>query len=44
MSTIRRITFQAYTYELDDFGPSIATYTAGVKLKVGKFVVTIENA
>lgn len=43
MSIIRRITVQAYTYELDDFGPSIATYTAGVKLKVGKFVVTIET-
>ena len=43
MSIIRRITVQAYSYELDDFGPSIATYTPGVKMAFSKFVVTIET-
>ena len=43
MSIIRRITVQAYTYQLEDFGPSIATYAPGVSMEVSKFIVTVET-
>ena len=43
MSKIRRIIVQAYTYQLDDFGPSISTYTPGVSIEISKFIVTIET-
>ena len=43
MSSIERIVVQAYTYELEDFGPSIMSYAPGVTLSLSKFVVTIET-
>ena len=43
MSIIKRISVQSYTYTLDDFGPSISTYTQGVSIEIPKFVVTIET-
>ena len=43
MSIIRRITVQSYTYQLEDFGPTIYTYTSGVSMEVSKFVVTVET-
>lgn len=43
MSIIKRITVQAYTYELDDFGSSVMVYKKGGKLPVSKFVVSIET-
>lgn len=43
MSLIKRITVQAYTYELDDFGASVMVFEKGNKLDVSKFVVTIET-
>lgn len=43
MSNIKRITLQKYEYELEDFGPNIATYARGVSLKCAKFVVTVET-
>jgi L-alanine-DL-glutamate epimerase-like enolase superfamily enzyme len=42
-STIKRITLQAYTYPLDDFGPSIAIFKKGGRLNVSKFIVSIET-
>ena len=43
MSKIERITLQAYTYQLDDFGRAIWIYERGGKLEVKKFVVSIES-
>lgn len=43
MSTISRITVQAYTYSLDDFGPAISIFKKGGSLKQSKFVVTIDT-
>ncbi|MCY4531016.1 MAG: mandelate racemase [Gammaproteobacteria bacterium] len=43
MSIIKRITVQTYTYQLDDFGPTIAIYQKGGSLDLTKFVVTIET-
>jgi L-alanine-DL-glutamate epimerase-like enolase superfamily enzyme len=43
MSTIKRIKIQEYAYRLDNFGPDMSTFTAGVGMDVTKFVVTIET-
>ncbi len=43
MSVIKRITVQAYTYELDDFGSSVMVFQKDGKLPVSKFVVSIET-
>jgi L-alanine-DL-glutamate epimerase-like enolase superfamily enzyme len=43
MSTIKRITLQAYTYQLDNFGSSPAIYQKGGRVDMTKFVVTIET-
>ena len=43
MSIIKRITIQQYAYRLENFGPNMATFTAGVAMDCTKFVVTIET-
>ncbi len=43
VSKIKRITVQAYDYELDDFGPNMGTYAPGVSMKFSKFIVSIET-
>jgi L-alanine-DL-glutamate epimerase-like enolase superfamily enzyme len=43
MCLIKRITVQAYTYQLGDFGPNIMVFEKGGKLDVSKFVVSIET-
>ena len=43
MSIIKRIKIQEYAYRLENFGPNMATFTAGVAMDVTKFVVTIET-
>ncbi|MFT5393095.1 MAG: hypothetical protein ACI8PT_003293, partial [Gammaproteobacteria bacterium] len=42
MSLIKRIVVQTYSYTLENFGPSLGTYTAGVGMQFSKFVVTVE--
>ncbi|MBT6277098.1 MAG: mandelate racemase, partial [Chromatiales bacterium] len=43
MSRIKRIKIQEYSYRLENFGPSISTFTAGVSMDATKFIVTIET-
>ncbi len=43
MSKIKRITVQAYDYELDDFGSNMGTYAPGVAMTFSKFIVSIET-
>jgi L-alanine-DL-glutamate epimerase-like enolase superfamily enzyme len=43
MSTIKRIVTQEYRYRLENFGPDMSTFTAGVNMDVTKFIVTVET-